>query len=82
MAAPRSRGVSLNVTMATYTPLEVPDLSALASEDLSWLPAGVERVEFQAAAEAAPVSIDLELLRRTPSGAAAEDVSSEDPAHG
>ncbi|MBL8097280.1 MAG: DUF87 domain-containing protein [Anaerolineales bacterium] len=78
----KERGVGLNISLATYTPLDVPDLNALPSDDLSWLPDGVERVEFQAAAEAAPVSIDLAGLRRIPPGVASEAVTLEGPAHG
>ncbi|HRE27667.1 MAG TPA: FtsK/SpoIIIE domain-containing protein, partial [Anaerolineales bacterium] len=55
----------LPTTAVPYTPLEVPDLTALAADDLSWLPPGVERIEFQTDAEAPPVAIDLDLLRRT-----------------
>lgn len=58
------RPAGLNVNVATYTPLDVPDLSALGEDDLSWLPAGVERIEFQGATEAPAVSIDLGLLRQ------------------
>ena len=45
--APRARRPgSLKLNTAVYTPMAVPDLSELPANDLSWLPAGVERIAF------------------------------------
>ena len=45
--APRARRPgSLKLNTAVYTPMAVPDLSELPADDLSWLPAGVERIAF------------------------------------
>ena len=55
---------ALPTAAVPYTPLAVPDLTTLAADDLSWLPPGVERIEFQTDADAPSVAIDLDLLRR------------------
>ncbi len=63
-AARSRRPLGLNVNTAAYIPMDVPDLTAVAGDDLAWLPPGVERIVFDADGAAGTVAIDAASLGR------------------